>query len=335
MQDGQGALAQLSGTLDKLQPLAEQLDPLETPYADVRFLDVDYEQTEQQYDQIMDALRNEIDEENELVEQTKQLEAEVINLHGTMQPEIMEDVSRYHDQILPPLYARLNDINQRNVVAKKRRRVVQPAAAPGKAETMLRELGNLLDRSAAHLTERKQQSEIEEIRRILQQLEQDPTMGAIEEAESKLEKLGFSNDAVEELRRTLKEMRHKLSEMEKLKQKAEIELAELSQKMEDMREKCQVVSKETKSKKRKKGQQKPKASPQSRKEEIHELRKNVHELQTVIIPALTALGEQLAAADIQNIQPGVQSSQAAELIQSLTVSRIIFHVFRHLKPLNN
>ncbi len=36
--------------MERLQKLSEELDPLESPYADVRFFDVDVEQTQQHYD---------------------------------------------------------------------------------------------------------------------------------------------------------------------------------------------------------------------------------------------------------------------------------------------
>jgi hypothetical protein len=36
--------------MQRLQKLSEELNPLESPYADVRFFDVDVEQTQQHYD---------------------------------------------------------------------------------------------------------------------------------------------------------------------------------------------------------------------------------------------------------------------------------------------
>ena len=43
-------LNELKPTMERLQKLSEELDPLESPYADVRFFDVDVEQTQQHYD---------------------------------------------------------------------------------------------------------------------------------------------------------------------------------------------------------------------------------------------------------------------------------------------
>lgn len=278
----------------------------------------------------MDVLRSEIDEENELIEQTKQLEAEVKNAHATMQPGTLAEASKYSSEVVPTLYARLNDIKQRANGARKRRRMVKPTAELGAVEVALKEVGDSLQQTVAQLTERKQQSDLETMRRMVQELQQNPALDTIEVAESKLEQLSFSNDAVQELRQTLRDMKHKQTERHKIKQTADKHLAELAQKLDQMREKYPGAVKETKSKKRKKGQQQQQAKPsaQSRKDEIHELRRNVDELKTVVIPALVALNDQLASADIQSTQPNLQASQADELVQVLTVSRVHSHIHK-------
>jgi DNA-binding FadR family transcriptional regulator len=43
-------IEQLRNSMHNLQNLSEQLDPLESAYADVRFFDVGVEQTQQQFD---------------------------------------------------------------------------------------------------------------------------------------------------------------------------------------------------------------------------------------------------------------------------------------------
>jgi hypothetical protein len=50
LQAAHDRLNELKPTMQRLQKLSEELDPLESPYADVRFFDVDVEQTQQHYD---------------------------------------------------------------------------------------------------------------------------------------------------------------------------------------------------------------------------------------------------------------------------------------------
>lgn len=56
-----------------LEDLSQQLDPLETAYADVRFFDVDVEQTDLEFSNLMSAMNDEMNEENALNDQTKQM----------------------------------------------------------------------------------------------------------------------------------------------------------------------------------------------------------------------------------------------------------------------
>lgn len=70
--------------MEILQNLSEQLDPLETAYADVRFFDVDVEQTQQEYEILMSQMNNELNEENILNNQEQQLNNELERLEGEL-----------------------------------------------------------------------------------------------------------------------------------------------------------------------------------------------------------------------------------------------------------
>uniref|UniRef100_A0A0R3RP41 Nesprin-1 n=1 Tax=Elaeophora elaphi TaxID=1147741 RepID=A0A0R3RP41_9BILA len=80
-------LNDLRSLMSKLQNLCEQLDPLETAYADVRFYDVDVEQTQQQYEDLISLMNNELHDENILNESTQQLAKELEYLNGKLSIE--------------------------------------------------------------------------------------------------------------------------------------------------------------------------------------------------------------------------------------------------------
>lgn len=71
----------------KLQNLSEQLEPLEVAYTDVRFHDVDVEQTEQQFEDLMSVMNNELYDERVLNETAQQLDVELQNLNETIMNE--------------------------------------------------------------------------------------------------------------------------------------------------------------------------------------------------------------------------------------------------------
>lgn len=71
----------------KLQNLCEQLNPLETAYADVRFYDVDVDQTERQYENLISLINNELYDENILNESTQQMAKELKDVNERLSIE--------------------------------------------------------------------------------------------------------------------------------------------------------------------------------------------------------------------------------------------------------
>lgn len=59
-----------------LGSLCDQLSPLATTYADVRFFDVDVEQTQEEYENLMSEMNRELNDEKAFCEQQEQLTAE-------------------------------------------------------------------------------------------------------------------------------------------------------------------------------------------------------------------------------------------------------------------
>lgn len=88
--------------MSKLQNLCKQLDPLETAYANVRFYDVDVEQTQQQYENLISLINNELHDENILNESTQQLARELEYLNGelSMKPINREQIEEVIDIFL-------------------------------------------------------------------------------------------------------------------------------------------------------------------------------------------------------------------------------------------
>lgn len=312
-------MAQLNETLEKLQPMAEQLDPLETCYADVRFLDVDYEQTERQYESTMDDLRREIDEENELIDLAKQLEAELKNHQAAIKGANIEQLTHSSDQLIPHLYARLHELKTRIANAGKQRRIVRPSASIDKSEAMLSEVDASAKESLGVLAKKEQEAAIEEIQTKVHQLQTYATIEEIQFAEDKLQNLTFDNELVQELKQQLAAVKQHQAEKAKAKEQVNQQLGHLSEMLTQMHEAYPTAVKEsTKSKKRKKAQQKPVAQT-DRKTQIHELRRNVEELETQILPTLAKLKDESMKAELDISLPEQQQSRAVELVLFLKV----------------
>lgn len=312
-------MAQLNDSLEKLQPLAEQLDPLESSYADVRFLDVDYEQTEKQYDSILDDLRKEIDEENMLIDLAKQLEAELKNLQPSIESESTEQLAHTSSHVIPELYSRLHNLKGKIADAGKRRRIVYPSAELNKCETILNSTDAAIKDNLSSLIQKEQQAAVEEIQKQIHQLQQSPEIKEIQMVEEKLSKLTFANDTVSQLQKSLTAIKQNQVEKEKAQQQLVKEVDLLAEKINHIQEKHPIAAKDSgKSKKRKKGQQKPVET--NRKTQIHELRKSVDELEGEVLPSLAKLKDEVLHSNVQNVLPEQQHTQAIALIQLLKVN---------------
>ncbi|KAI1723212.1 calponin homology (CH) domain-containing protein [Ditylenchus destructor] len=318
--DGQGALVQLNETLEKLQTFAEQLDPLETSYADVRFLDVDYEQSEKQYEPIMSDLRSEIDQENQLLESTKHLEAELIHMRNTVsQLENLDELTNQSDSIIPEMTSALDNLKQQNALASKERRMVNPTSGLAKNAELLDELKAYLTQRIATLTEKQQQLEIEEIRSELHQIQQNPSDSQIENIESKFNQLKFSNVSTEELKQELANIKHERAEKQRLEKELGDKLRMITQELGQILLIHPLLASQVseKTKKRKKKDTAKVATTADRSSQIAELRKSAELIETKLLPSLNQLQADIANAGLTTIATQKEVEHAAKLLDNI------------------
>ncbi|WKX89771.1 hypothetical protein Q1695_008985 [Nippostrongylus brasiliensis] len=117
----------LGGKVRRLQELSELLDPLESAYADVRFIDVDAEQTEKEYDDVLNELSTEIEDENLLCDSVDHFVTQLNSICESLakQPskETIENIEQFQ---IPALQARLSKLQERHEEANHARKHVDP-----------------------------------------------------------------------------------------------------------------------------------------------------------------------------------------------------------------
>lgn len=117
----------LGGKVRRLQELSELLDPLESAYADVRFIDVDAEQTEKQYDDVLNELSTEIEDENLLCDSVDHFVTELNSICESLAKlptkETIENIEQFQ---IPALQAQLSMLQQRHEEANHARKHVDP-----------------------------------------------------------------------------------------------------------------------------------------------------------------------------------------------------------------
>ncbi|KAJ1374422.1 CAMSAP CH domain [Parelaphostrongylus tenuis] len=121
----------LNNKVHKLKELSKRLDPLESAYADVRFIDVDVEQTEKQYNDLLNEMSTEIEDEKRLCDSVDHF-INIINAICSLlkkQPtkDSLENLKRFQ---LPALQAELSVLQEKHNEANNTRKHVDPDASP-------------------------------------------------------------------------------------------------------------------------------------------------------------------------------------------------------------
>ncbi|VBB34434.1 unnamed protein product [Acanthocheilonema viteae] len=242
----------LRSVMSKLQDLCEQLDPLETAYADVRFYDVDVEQTQQQYENLISLINNELYDENILNESTQQMarELEYLNERLSMEPIVREQFEEILNHQLPPLQAQLQALQTKNDEVKRTRIHVNPMSQPS-IEILTEQLNHIcllvneqLDNFAK--AEREQKAMI--IRKELEKLHTEPyDEEKLMKVEEKLQQLPVEDENTQILAVELQKLRANKADRDALEKEIEMKLAELLNRMNVIRTNLSPIMEEEES----------------------------------------------------------------------------------------
>lgn len=323
--NGEEQLSPFEATLDTLQRLSEQLDPLETAYADVRFFDVDLEQTREQYEDQLTALRNEIDDENALVDATHQVQNELARLLQHAQTDNKDALVQLEQHEVPALLAQSQLLLDKDQAARHERRIVE------RPETHLeQDLHDQLKQLAAAISNRitdinlsERQQAIEALRLEVDLLKsQIPTEEAIERVRTQLESLPEEDSDVIVLQKELAEVRVKKDQVEGLKRRLQDDLAGVAAKIQRIEDDTKPGDAEKPRKKKGKKQQPTiELKPAERRQRIISLGDAIEQLDNQILPKLAEIqGDALnGGVDVPGLE--VQQQKAAALVGQLNVRK--------------
>ena len=320
---GQEQLIPLDTTLDTLQRLSEQLDPLETAYADVRFFDVDLEQTREQYEDQLTALRNEIDDENALTDATRQVQNELARVSQHAQSDNKDVLVQLEQHELPALLAQSQLLLDRDQTARHERRVVQRPEASLEKELneQLKQLASEISKHINDVNLAERQQAIEALRLEVDLLKsQPPTEESIERVLLQLENLPKDEADVEQLQKELAEVRANKDQLDSLKRRLNDELNEVAEKLQRVEDSTKPSDAEKPRKKKGKKQPTIELKPAERKERIQSLSAAIDQLDNQIIPKLAEIQKEAFdnGLDVAGLEP--QQQKATKLVEALNVS---------------
>ncbi|KAJ1374423.1 CAMSAP CH domain [Parelaphostrongylus tenuis] len=206
---------QKSGILDekvsKLQELSERLHPLESVNADVRFIDVDVEQTEKQFDDVLNELSTEIKDEKHLCDSIDHFINEINSICSLLTEEPTKDRMENIEQFqLPALQAELSALQEKHSEANNTRKHVDADSSRlSVLNDGMSSLGALMKVAEESIEKNEQEALIALLRMKLLQLTTLPLRELSEESLVDVEnQLGsLSSEHADQLRNQIEQLR--------------------------------------------------------------------------------------------------------------------------------
>uniref|UniRef100_A0A1I7VDT4 Septation ring formation regulator EzrA n=1 Tax=Loa loa TaxID=7209 RepID=A0A1I7VDT4_LOALO len=233
-------LNDLRNLMSKLQSLSEQLHPLETAYADVRFYDVDVEQTQQQYENLICLMNRELHDENILNESTQQLARELgyLNSKLSMESVVREQLEEILNHQLPPLQAQLQFLQTKDDEAKRIRIHVNRVSQLS-IETLAEQLNHiclLVNEQLESLAKVERQEKAVIIKMELEKLRIGPyDEEGLVKVEEQLQQLPAEDKDTQILAVEVQKLRANKIERDALEKEIELKLAKLLNRMNVIR----------------------------------------------------------------------------------------------------
>ncbi|VDD85305.1 unnamed protein product, partial [Enterobius vermicularis] len=227
-----------------LGSLCDQLSPLATTYADVRFFDVDVEQTQEEYENLMSEMNRELNDEKAFCEQQEQLTAEF----GRIESEQL--ASRDKDQIieiisyqLPALEAAVkqfcNDIEN----SARTRNYVESVVTPSALRSRFEELKKKADELLLEIEQEEELSRVAELQEKLEQisLKSAPNEEELLKLEEQIQQIPVEREDVKLLADQLQSIRARKQEQEAVEKEMSEELNQVTEDMKNIEQNLTAI----------------------------------------------------------------------------------------------
>lgn len=236
----------LSDKIKYLQGLSERLNPLESAYADVRFLDVDSEQSEKQYDETMNDINAEIEDEQILTDSANHINNEIDAMLADLRnnPATREHNSNLEDHQIPALRAQLSSLEDKSAEAAGTRKHVSPGMNRlDELRQKIKDLESALQNAKVEADENEREELVLQLRLTLEQLDKKPiselTPSELNALELNIGKLPEEN---------AREIMEKINDMRRAKDEHDSRIADARNSIEDLDKNVKELEKKPKKK---------------------------------------------------------------------------------------
>lgn len=310
--------------MEQLQFICEELDPLEATYADVRFLDVDYDQTEKQYDVILTNLNKELNDENNFNNDATNLQKELNNVILLCESNDLINLKQCQINTLPTIKMRFeslqNDYN--NYLAQ--RKLVKPNFL----------IENNIDNIIENVNVKIDQLEQQQINDLITKLDKNLSLLPVEPSDYEInvlvEELNYlpqNNSKVIELVNQINNIKNEKIRKEKLKNSSNKKINNIAEKINSISEKHLILLKVDKKKRKHHKKNASSSKNINRNDEIDELQLDINHLENELIPLIKQLNDNLISEKIELPLFIEQQSKSIELLEKLQVCNYVKNFF--------
>ncbi|PAV77529.1 hypothetical protein WR25_02554 [Diploscapter pachys] len=236
----------LSEKIKYLQGLSERLNLLENAYCDVLMLNVNFEQCEKQYDEKMNDIIAEIENEQILTDSANHINNEIDAMLADLQnnPATREHNSNLEDHHIPALRAQLSSLEDKSAEAAGTRKHVSPGMNRlDELRQKIQDLESALQNAKLEADENEREELVLQLRLTLEQLDKKPIS---ELTPSELNALELNIEKLPE--KDAQEIMEKISDMKKAKDEHDSKLADARNSIGDLEKSVKELEKKPKKK---------------------------------------------------------------------------------------
>lgn len=294
-------------------------------YADVRFIETDWEQTNEDFENHLTNLHNEITEERGINDGINKVIDEINHLNNDMPTLAKESLVDIQEKALPPLRTEIERLTKLDTDARRNRRIVARDNEPSLMDinNRLSELEKVTQQRIQDLDNLENERRITETRQQLDILSQQPdiTEETFVQIHEQLSQLPENHPLVAELQQQVEEVRVKNDARTALKRKLDDNINTNIENLKKIQQNVMVVEEQPETGKKRGKKSKAPKEPQiignTRDEQIDNLRKAVENIETELQPTFDEIVRKASESGIPVPQLEAEEHKAKDLLHTL------------------
>ena len=295
------------------------------PYADVRFVETDWEQTNEDFENHLTNLHNEISEEHGIKDGLNKIVAEINNLSNDVSALDKESLTEIKDKALSPLRTEIERLTKLDTDARRNRRIVARDNEPSLNDinNRLSDLEKITQQRIHDLDNAENERRIVETRQQIDLLTQQPdiTEESFIQIHQQLSQLPEHDPMVAELQHQVEEVKAKTDARNTLKRKLNDGVNANVEKLKNIQQNVMVIDEQPESGKKRGKKSKAPKEPQiigdSRNEQINNLQTAINDIENNVTPTLHELARKASEGGIDVPQLEAEEQKAKDLLENL------------------